>query len=80
MAIGNRRAGSRYVPLNWHLTVPELTELLVDSESRLLGSESSVPLIRMRFRCGLAFEESRPPVALLDPQSERDDGARLATM
>ncbi len=26
MSIGNGRAGSRYVPLNWHLTAAEITE------------------------------------------------------
>ncbi len=36
MSIGNGRAGSRYVPLNWHLTAPEITELLEDSQSKLL--------------------------------------------
>lgn len=35
-SIGNGRAGSWNVPLNWHLTVPELTELLVDSGAKLL--------------------------------------------
>jgi hypothetical protein len=30
----------------------------------------------VHFRCVLAFEEDRPPVSLLDPQSERDDGVR----
>ncbi len=36
MSIGNGRSGSRYVPLNWHLTAPEITELLEDSQSKLL--------------------------------------------
>ncbi len=36
LAIGNGRAGSRYVPLNWHLTAIELTELIEDSRSKLL--------------------------------------------
>ncbi len=36
LGIGNGRAGSRYVPLNWHLTVPEIVELLEDSGSALL--------------------------------------------
>ncbi|MCP3856369.1 MAG: hypothetical protein GY698_16765 [Actinomycetia bacterium] len=31
---------------------------------------------RAHFRCALVFEESRPPVALLDLHSERDDGLR----
>lgn len=34
--LGNARAGSRYVPLNWHLTAGELAELLVDSGAGLL--------------------------------------------
>ncbi|MEQ8716976.1 MAG: hypothetical protein RIE08_05135 [Acidimicrobiales bacterium] len=29
---------------------------------------------RVHFRCALVFEEARPPVSLLDPESERDDG------
>lgn len=36
LAIGNGRAGTRFVPLNWHLTATELAELLEDSKSRLL--------------------------------------------
>ncbi len=36
LTIGNGRAGSRYVPLNWHLTAREITELLEDSQSKLL--------------------------------------------
>ncbi len=36
LALGNARAGSRYVPLNYHLTVPEMAELLTDSASKLL--------------------------------------------
>ena len=36
MSIGNGRAGTRYVPLNWHLTAAEITELLEDSHSKLL--------------------------------------------
>ncbi len=35
-SIGNARAGARYVPLNWHLTVPEIVDLLIDSESQFL--------------------------------------------
>lgn len=35
VCIGNGRVGSRYVPLNWHLTVAELHELLVDSGATL---------------------------------------------
>ncbi len=36
LALGNARAGSRYVPLNYHLTVAEMAELLTDSASKLL--------------------------------------------
>ena len=36
LALGNARAGSRYVPVNYHLTVAEMAELLTDSASRLL--------------------------------------------
>ncbi len=35
-ALGSARAGCRYVPLNWHLIAGELTELLLDSGSKLL--------------------------------------------
>jgi long-chain acyl-CoA synthetase len=34
--LGNARAGTRLVPLNWHLTSRELSDLLIDSGSRLL--------------------------------------------
>ncbi len=37
--IGNGRAGSRYVPINWHLTPPEMAELLLDSESKMLVTD-----------------------------------------
>jgi long-chain acyl-CoA synthetase len=36
LALGNARAGSRYVPLNYHLTAAEMAELLTDSASKLL--------------------------------------------
>ncbi len=36
MVLGNLRAGTRYVPVNWHLTVDEIAYLLTDSGSRLL--------------------------------------------
>ena len=36
LALGNARAGTRYVPLNWHLTVPELVYLLQDSGATML--------------------------------------------
>jgi acyl-CoA synthetase (AMP-forming)/AMP-acid ligase II len=36
LALGNMRAGTRYVPLNWHLTVPELVYLLQDSGANML--------------------------------------------
>jgi long-chain acyl-CoA synthetase len=34
--LGNGRAGTRYVPLNWHLTVPELAYLLQDSGATMI--------------------------------------------
>ena len=34
--LGNVLAGTRYVPLNWHLTVPELQYLLINSEATAL--------------------------------------------
>ena len=33
MVLGNLRAGTRYVPINWHLTVEEVAYLLSDSGS-----------------------------------------------
>ncbi len=42
MALGNTRAGTRLVPLNWHLTATELADLLVDSNSRLLVAEAAL--------------------------------------
>lgn len=36
MVLGNLRAGTRYVPVNWHLTVDEVAYLLDDSDSRFL--------------------------------------------
>jgi long-chain acyl-CoA synthetase len=36
---GNARAGARLVPLNWHLTARELSELLIDSGARLLVAD-----------------------------------------
>ncbi len=43
LVLGNVRAHTRYVPLNWHLTAGEVAELLVDSGARLLivGSENA---------------------------------------
>ncbi len=35
-ALGNTRAGTRLVPLNWHLTASELADLITDSDARLL--------------------------------------------
>ena len=34
--VGNGRAGTRLVPLNWHLTAAEMASILVDSETRLV--------------------------------------------
>ena len=34
--LGNLLAGTKYVPLNWHLTVPELEYLLANSEASML--------------------------------------------
>lgn len=36
LLLGNGRSGGRYVPLNWHLTAPEIAELLDDSQARFL--------------------------------------------
>lgn len=43
LVLGNVRAHTRYVPLNWHLTATEVAELLIDSGARLLivGSETA---------------------------------------
>lgn len=42
VVMGNARAGTRYVPLNWHLTAGELRDLLVDSGARLLLTEPAL--------------------------------------
>lgn len=42
IVLGNARAGSRYVPLNWHLTANELAELLTDSGATLLVVDPSL--------------------------------------
>ena len=34
--LGNARAGTRFVPLNWHLTASEVAELLVDSGAKTI--------------------------------------------
>jgi len=36
LLLGNARSGGRYVPLNWHLTAPEIADLLEDSGSKFL--------------------------------------------
>lgn len=36
VTLGNARAGTRYVPLNWHLAEGELIDMLTDSGARLL--------------------------------------------
>jgi len=41
LMLGNVRARSRYVPLNWHLTPHEIAELLIDSSSQLLVVDAS---------------------------------------
>ena len=42
MFLGNTMAGSRYVPLNWHLTVPELVYLLQNSGAGFLVVDASL--------------------------------------
>ena len=42
MYLGNTMAGSRYVPLNWHLTVPELVYLLQNSGAGFLVTDASL--------------------------------------
>ncbi len=39
MSLGNGRAGTRLVPLNWHLTAPEIAALLDDSGCELVVVE-----------------------------------------
>jgi long-chain acyl-CoA synthetase len=38
--LGNLRGGARHVPLNWHLTAPEIAYLLGDSGARLLIADA----------------------------------------
>ena len=45
IVMGNARAGSRYVPLNWHLTAAELAELLVDSGAALLVTDPTLATV-----------------------------------
>lgn len=52
--VGNGRAGTRYVPLNWHLTAPEIAELLGDSEAKLLVTDQQNE------------EKAREAIALVD--------------
>ena len=42
IVMGNARAGSRCMPLNWHLTPGELAELLVDSGAGLIVTEPAL--------------------------------------
>lgn len=39
MVLGNTMAGTRYVPLNWHLTAPELAYLIVNSGATMIVTE-----------------------------------------
>jgi long-chain acyl-CoA synthetase len=68
LSMGNARAGTRFVPLNWHLTVPELVYLLRDSgadiividpaneeKGRAAALEVGIPSNRI-FVLGEAFE------------------------
>lgn len=77
IVLGNARAGSRYVPLNWHLTANELAELLVDSGAQLLLVDPSlrdageraaaiaggVPIIELgdEYEAWLAEASDQPP-------------------
>jgi long-chain acyl-CoA synthetase len=42
MFLGNTMAGTKYVPLNWHLTVPELVYLLQNSGATFLVVDDSL--------------------------------------
>lgn len=42
MFLGNTMAGTKYVPLNWHLTVPELVYLLENSGATFLVVDESL--------------------------------------
>ncbi|NBR68473.1 MAG: hypothetical protein EBT79_14600, partial [Actinobacteria bacterium] len=42
MFLGNTMAGTKYVPLNWHLTVPELVYLLQNSGATFLVVDESL--------------------------------------
>lgn len=39
LVMANARAGTKYVPLNWHCTVPELIDLLDDSGARVIVTD-----------------------------------------
>ena len=42
LLLGNGRAGARMVPLNWHLTARELSEILIDSGANLILVEQEL--------------------------------------
>lgn len=48
LVMGNVRARSKYVPLNWHLTFVEVAELLVDSGAQLLVVDDSLEAVGRR--------------------------------
>ncbi len=41
MTLASSTSGTKYVPLNWHLTPAEIAELLIDSGSRLLVTDET---------------------------------------
>lgn len=59
MFLGNTMAGARYVPLNWHLTAPEITYLLVNSGAGLLVTEPGLEPVAREAAGAAGVEQSR---------------------
>lgn len=59
MFLGNTLAGSRYVPLNWHLTAPEIAYLLSNSGSTLVVTEASLEDTARAAAASVGIDSSR---------------------
>ncbi|MFM8601685.1 MAG: AMP-binding protein [Actinomycetota bacterium] len=59
MFLGNTMAGTRYVPLNWHLTAPEITYLLFNSGATLVVTEAGLESVARDAAHAAGLEQSR---------------------
>lgn len=59
MFLGNTMAGTKYVPLNWHLTVPELVYLLQNSGATFLVVDASLASTGREAAAAVAIDDSR---------------------